>query len=113
MSDWDDDNAQLRSNLLRVLLDVREHARQRAAPTVEAARRWQSELMHNLTPPEPRYVGRIRGEPGLEGCEVAVGNRRGVASDRVEEELKTFEAKLQSAVQALDGLKMYREAIRP
>jgi Fic/DOC family len=104
MSDWDDDSAQLRSNLLRVLLDVREHALQRATPTVEAARKWQSGMMHQLTPPEPRYVGRFRGEAGLEGCEVAVGSRRGVASDRVEDELKAFEAKLQSAVQALDEL---------
>jgi Fic/DOC family len=60
--------------------------------------------MHRLTPPEPKYLGRFRGERGLEGCEVAIGDHRGVAADRVADELKTFEAKLQGAVQALDGL---------
>jgi Fic family protein len=104
MNDWDDDSAQLRANLRRVLLDVRKHARQRATPTVEAARRWHSGIMHRLTPPDPRYVGRFRGESGLEDCEVVVGDHRGVASDRIAHELKTFEARLQSAVEALDGL---------
>jgi Fic/DOC family len=104
MTDWDDDSEQLRINLHRVLSGVREDSRQRLTPTVEAARKWQRDIMHRLTPPEPHYVGRFRGEPGLEGCEVAIGSRRGVPSDRVEAELETFEAKLQGAVQALDEL---------
>jgi Fic/DOC family len=104
MTDWDADSEQLRANLHRVLSGVRRDARQRVMPTVEAARKWQSDVMHGLTPPEPHYVGRFRGEPGLEGCEVSIGEYRGVPSARVAEELNAFEAKLQSAVKTLDGL---------
>jgi hypothetical protein len=104
MTDWDDDSEQLRANLHRVLSGVRRDSRQRGTPSVEAARKWQSEIMHGLTPPEPRFVGRFRGEPGLESWEVSIGEYRGVPSDRVADELKAFEARLQSAVQALDGL---------
>ena len=60
--------------------------------------------MHRLTPPDRRYIGRFRGEPGLEGCEVSIGEDRGVSSDRVADELIAFEAKLQRAVKTLDGL---------
>jgi hypothetical protein len=104
MTDWDDESEQLRANLHRVLSGVRRDSRQRVTPTVEAARKWQSDIMHRLTPPEPRYVGRFRGEPGLEGCEVSIGEYRGAPADHVADELKAFEAKLQKAVEALDGL---------
>jgi hypothetical protein len=104
MTDWDDDSEQLRANLHRVLSGVRSDSRRRVTPTVEAARKWQTDTMHRLTPPEPHYVGRFRGEPGLEGCEVSIGKDRGVPSARVAEELNAFEAKLQRAVKALDGL---------
>ena len=60
--------------------------------------------MDGLTPPEPAYVGRFRGEPGLEGCEIAVGDAYGVASEDVAAALNRFEAKLQSTVAALDDL---------
>jgi Fic family protein len=104
MTDWDVDSEQLRVNLHRVLSSIRQDSLQRVPLTVEAARKWQSDIMHRLTPPEPRYVGRFRGESGLEGCEVSIGEYRGVPSDRVADELKTFEAKLQRAMKALDGL---------
>ncbi len=58
--------------------------------------------MDGLTTPGPEYVGRFRGEPGLEGCEVAIGTNPGVSADQVAEELRAFEEKLQKAAEALD-----------
>ena len=104
MSDWDDDSKQLQTNLRQVLTGILQDARQRVTPTVEQARKWQSDIMHGLTPPEPHYVGRFRGEPDLEGCEVAIGNYRGVVSNNVADELRAFEEKLQNTVKVLDEL---------
>jgi len=103
MIDWDDDSEQLRANLRRVLSDALQVARQRLTPTVAQARRWQSDIMHGLTSPGSQYVGRFRGEPGLQGCEVAIGNYPGVSSDNVAIELRRFEEKLQKTVEALDA----------
>ena len=102
MSDWDEDSPQLRANLRRVLSDIRQDALQRAKPTVDAARKWQSNTMHRLDTPGPEYVGRFRGEPGLEGCEVGIDNYHGVSADQVAEELKAFEEKLQKTVEVVD-----------
>ena len=104
MSNWDQDSPQLRSNLHRVLSDVRRDALQRVKPTVAAARKWQADTMQHLIPPKPEYVGRFRGEPGLEGCEVEVGSHPGVSSVDVADALKSFERKLQETVDALDEL---------
>ena len=60
--------------------------------------------MRGLTAPRPEFVGRFRGENGLEGGEVEIGGYRGVLSDEVAEALKNFEEKLQNTVQTLDGL---------
>lgn len=102
MSDWDEDSEQLRVNLRRVLSDIRQCALRRDIPIVEAARAWHSDTMHQLTLQKPQYVGRFRGESGLEGCEVAIGNYHGVAADQVAKELKAFEEKLQKTVNVLD-----------
>ncbi|MEQ9247977.1 MAG: Fic family protein, partial [Nitratireductor sp.] len=104
MSDWDENSDQLRANLRRVLLQVRDHALQRLTPTVELARRWQAEVMQGLTSPRPEYIGRFRGAPGLEDCNVVVGKAPGAAAEDVAEELKRFEAKLQRSVTTLDEL---------
>jgi Fic/DOC family len=104
MTDWDVDSEQLRANLHRVLSEVWRDSRERVTPSIEAARKWRSDIMHGLTSPDPRYIGWFRGEPGLEGCEVSIGEYRGLSSDRVADELNTFEAKLQRAVKVLDGL---------
>ena len=104
MSNWDQDSPQLRSNLHRVLSDVRRDALQRVKPTVAAARKWQADTMQHLIAPKPEYVGRFRGEPGLEGCEVEVGSYPGVSSVDVADELKSFERRLQETVDALDEL---------
>ena len=47
-------------------------------------------------------MGRFRGEPGLEGYEVAIGDYPGVSADQVADELKAFEEKLQKTVDVLD-----------
>ncbi len=104
MIDWDDDSKQLRANLHRVLYDALQDARQRLPPTVEQARNWHYKIMSGLTSPGSQYLGRFRGEPGLESCEVAISNCRGVSSDNVAVALKRFEEKLQKTVAALDGL---------
>ncbi len=102
MSDWDEDSEQLRDNLHRVLSDIRQDAFRRVKPTVEAARAWQSNSMDQLASPGPQYVGRFRGEPGLEGCEVTIGHYHGVSADQVAEALKEFEERLQKTVEVLD-----------
>lgn len=104
--DWDDDSPELRETLTKLLESVEEDARRRVKPTVEAARRWQSEMMRGLEA-KPEYVGAFRGEPGLEWVQVRVGALYGVASDEVSSALHDFEQRLQSAVALLD------EAIAP
>ncbi len=102
MPDWDEDSPQLRANLARVLHRIREAARRRDVPTVEAARSWHAETMLGLDLPEPRLRGAFRGEAGLEEMEVAIGRRRGVAAQEVAAALARFERTLQSAVADLD-----------
>jgi hypothetical protein len=104
MTDWDADSEQLKANLRRVLLQARDHALERQTPNIELARTWQHDTMQKLTAPRPEYIGRFRGEHGLEGCEVAIGSARGTPSGEVAEELTRFEEKLQRAVAALDEL---------
>jgi hypothetical protein len=102
MPNWDEDSEQLRANLRHVLAGVRKDAGERVIPTVAAARKWQSDFMHGLTPPDPKYVGKFRGEPGLEDIGVRIGKHWGVAPGHVAEELKAFEIELQKRAKALD-----------
>lgn len=104
MSDWDGDSTQLRTNLRRALLQARDHALQRLSPSIEQARDWQSATMQKLIPPRSEYVGRFRGEAGLQDCEVEIGKVRGAPAKEVAGELKQFEEKLQRTVEALDTL---------
>lgn len=104
MTDWDADSATVRANLHRVLSTIRDQALRRAEPAVEQAREWHGNILTGLSAPRAEYVGRFRGEPGLAGCEVAVGDYRGVAAEDVVDALKRFEAKLQRTVEALDEL---------
>jgi hypothetical protein len=99
--DWDADSPQLREKLAKLLESAEREARQRTKPTVEAARRWQSDMMQGLRA-DPRYIGRFRGEPGLEEVQVRVGSHYGVAAEDVSSALHEFEHRLQSAVAYLD-----------
>jgi prophage maintenance system killer protein len=100
--DWDEDSPQLRQNLTRILEEIADDSKQRKAPTVELARRWQMLFMHGLKPTSPQYVGKFRGEAGLEKTRVKIGANWGVPPARVAEELQRFQQKLQAAVAQLD-----------
>ena len=102
--DWDADSPELRRNLAGLLQSISEDAHQRKQPTVEAARRWQSEIMRNLQADDPKYVGAFRGEAGLENVQVQVNGIFGVAAPEVAAALAEFEQRLQSAVAYLDNL---------
>ena len=61
-------------------------------------------MMAGLDCPDPRAVGRFRGEAGLEGLEVRVGQFVGTQSDQVADELNAFERHLREVVRLLDDL---------
>lgn len=103
MPDWDEDSPRLRTNLTRVLKEIIHAAELRETPSVEAARRWQARFMAGLDVPKPQYVGRFRGEPGLEKVQVKVEANYGVVWSKVAEELKRFEATLQMLAAELDA----------
>ena len=104
MIDWDDDTPQLRSNLARVIGRVRDKALRREPLTIEAARGWQLDIMQGLIPPDPKLVGRFRGEAGLENYNVKIGDLRGAPASEVSAELAEFERKLRLAIAELDHL---------
>jgi len=103
VADGDADSPRLRKNLTEVLRDARDRAVRRDVPTVEDARRWQCDTMAGLEVPDAKYVGRFRGEPGLETTRVWIGSLEGVSPGNVAEELRAFEWTLQRAVAALDA----------
>ena len=102
MADWDADSPQLRRNLTKILRDARDKALRREVPTVEDARRWQRDTMAGLDVPDAKFVGRFRGEPGLEATRVLIGAHEGVPPAEVARELAAFEQALQRVVAALD-----------
>jgi hypothetical protein len=104
MTDWDADTPRLRSNLAKVLGRVRDGALRREPLTIEVARGWQLDLMQGLVPPDPKLVGRFRGEAGLENYNVKVGDLPGVRASDVSAELAEFDRKLQLAIAELDHL---------
>ena len=59
-------------------------------------------MMRGLKVPKPDYVGRYRGEPGLEGVNVRIGTHYGVHSSLAADELAKFEQTLRNAVAVLD-----------
>jgi hypothetical protein len=111
VADWDADSPRLRQNLVGVLRDVRDRAARGDVPAVEDARRWQGDTMAGLKVPDKKYVGRFRGEPGLETTRVWVGGHEGAPPERVASELAAFEKTLQRAVAALDARYPRAEAL--
>ena len=101
MPDWDEDSPKLRQNLTRLLEKIADAAEQRETSTVEAARRWQSLFMDGLKA-DPRYVGKFRGEPGIESVQVKIAAYSGVPPANVAGELKNFEEVLRAAAAQLD-----------
>ena len=104
MADWDADSAQLEQNLLIALETIRDNARRRTALSLETARQWHAESLRGLAVPDARYVGRFRGEPGLEKVQVHVGGRFGVAARDVASALAAFERTIQPVITRLDAL---------
>jgi Fic/DOC family protein len=103
MADWHADSAQLEQNLRGVLEGIRDHSRRRTVLSVETARQWHADTLRGLVVPDPRYVGRFRGEPGLENVQVHVGGRFGVAAREVTTALASFERTLQPVIARLDA----------
>ena len=98
MTDWDDDTPRLRRNLAQVLGRIRDEALRREPLTIEVARGWQVDIMQGLVPPDPKLVGRFRGEAGLETYNVKVADLPGVRASDVSAELVEFDRKLRLAL---------------
>ncbi len=104
MPDWDQDSEQLSKNLYQILSELVDTAKQPVLPTLEIARLWQTQMMSSLQVPDPQYVGRFRGEKGLEFIQVIVGEHYGVPANEVNASLSEFIEKLQQAVMFLDEI---------
>lgn len=61
-------------------------------------------MMRDLRIPPPGTAGAFRGERGLKGVEVAVGDVRGMPSERVADELKGFDETLRVVLEEMDRL---------
>ena len=98
MPDWDEDSPRLRENLVRILRQILDEAGQRVLPDLDTARSWQRESLAGLEVPEPEMTGGFRGEQGLEGLEVRIGQHRGVPSANVIVELTKFQTRLHAVL---------------
>lgn len=103
MPDWEEDSPKLRENLRAVLRGIRDAAQQRKPLTLDAIRGWHRDTMRGLTVPRKKYVGRFRGEPGLEDIEVEIGKHWGSPSDQVGSQLGDFSDRLTRALFRLDA----------
>jgi hypothetical protein len=102
VADWDADSPQLHQNLAKVRASIQRDAQERVVPTVAVAKVWHQTMMTGLTVPAPLYVGRFRGEAGLQNVQVRIGSALGVPPADVAGELQLFETRLQAVVSALD-----------
>jgi len=102
MADWESDSPKLQTNLESLLQSIRDKSPQRLKLTFENARQWQIKFMDGLVVPDPKFVGRFRGEPDLENINVYVAFIWGVDAQKVPQELKVFEIKLNQILNALD-----------
>ena len=102
MPDWDEDSPELRDNLRRVIHQIRNDAESRAPLNLDTLRIWHRETMKGLKPPNRAWVGRLRGEAGLEQVQVQVGKFPGVSASEVADETKAFERRLSRIIQRLD-----------
>ena len=102
MPDWDKDSQELWDNIDRVQSRLEHEAVKRLTPTLKLIKSWHVDTMQGLTADKPEYIGKFRGEPGVEGIGVRIGGVPGVHSTRVAAEVRVFEAELQRRVAALD-----------
>lgn len=105
MADWDENSERLRQNLEQVLSEIQRCSRgERSRPSFEDARQWHLGIMNGLVAKKPEYVGRFRGEPGLERLGVRVGASLGVTAGEVHACLVRFEEELQQRLAVWDGV---------
>jgi len=107
MVDWDAESAQLTQNLQELLDQLGREARARAPLDPAVAKRWHARLMAGLDAPNPKWIGRFRGEPGAEMIGVRVGRHEGTPPGELTGELDTFNSHLKAVIEFLD------EQIRP
>ena len=102
MADWDADGPQLQINLQKVLDEVTRWAAKRGGFSVAAIKRWHRQTMEGLDVPQPKFVGRFRGGPGLEEEPVYIGSREGTRAELVLGEVNAFVRRLQTVSKKLD-----------
>ena len=103
MDDWDADSVQLYDNLRTLLISLRDVAQARAIPDSKDFKEWHRRMLHGLATPDQQLIGAVRGESGLEGLEVRVGQSRGVPARDVANELAQFERRLTNHLHYLDS----------
>lgn len=104
MPDWDEDSPELQENLLRLLREIRDVARDREDLNLKVLRRWHQEVLKGLTLPDDSMAGKFRGERGLEDVEIRIGVHFGVAAREVRGDLSEFEQTLKRVTARLDVL---------
>ncbi len=104
MTDWDADGPRLRANLAAVLDEISQWAAQRDKLTAATIKRWHRQTMAGLDVQDPKFVGRFRGEPGLEGEPVYIGRHEGTKAALVAGEVAAFVKRLQDVSVSLDKL---------
>lgn len=104
MPDWDANSAQLLKNLTALQDQLINSAVSRETPTLDMAKAWHTEIMDGLAVPDPNFVGRFRGEPGLERVHVRVGELPGVHPGDVASDLNQFMSRFEMVLQSLDDL---------
>ena len=102
MADWDADGPRLGANLHVLLTRIFAAAREKPDASLAEMRRWHREIMHGLSVPTQNYLGRYRGEDGLEHTQVRIGTKLGTAPPQVKRELEVFERTLNAAMTRLD-----------
>ena len=105
MPDWDEDSPRLRQNLAKLLRQILADARKRLPLASDSIRRWHAAVMHglNLPPDAPKsFVGKFRGEHGLEDIGVQIAGQDGVSPAEVAGALAKFDATLRQILAQLD-----------
>ena len=104
MTDWDTDGSRLRANLEAVFKDISLWSEKRGKVSIATIKRWHQKTMAGLSVPDPKFVGRFRGELGLENEPVYIGRHRGTKASLVAGEVGAFVKRLQAISGRLDKL---------
>lgn len=104
MASWDDDSPRLEANLEAAFERLREQAEARERPTDAMVKEWHRIMMSGLDVPEPAFVGRFRGEEGVEWIDVRVAECLGTPWAEVATELDAFVTGLGRALAVLDEI---------